>query len=178
VLAGPPWSDACLLDGRASGIFSDITARASSTPCVTTLPIPSVVLFVENVPRMAEFYRQLGAMRQVHGDERHVVLEIVGVQLVLHALPPGADSPANHERPLQLREDSYLKFCFPVSSIARAREQAAALGGAILPPEQEWEARGFRACDGHDPEGNVLQVRVPATTPLPERHAPTDPLGD
>lgn len=27
---------------------------------------------------------------------------------------------------------------------------------------KEWEARGFRACDGRDPEGNVLQVREAA----------------
>lgn len=27
---------------------------------------------------------------------------------------------------------------------------------------EEWAARGFRACDGVDPEGNVLQFREPA----------------
>ena len=36
---------------------------------------------------------------------------------------------------------------------------APTLGGAIKPPEAEWEARGFRAVDGHDPEGNVVQFR-------------------
>jgi hypothetical protein len=25
--------------------------------------------------------------------------------------------------------------------------------------EKEFEARGFRACDGYDPEGNVVQLR-------------------
>jgi hypothetical protein len=28
--------------------------------------------------------------------------------------------------------------------------------------EKEWSARGFRACDGYDPEGNVFQVREKA----------------
>jgi predicted enzyme related to lactoylglutathione lyase len=36
---------------------------------------------------------------------------------------------------------------------------AAAHGGAVQPAAREWEARGFRACDGHDPEGNIFQVR-------------------
>lgn len=43
--------------------------------------------------------------------------------------------------------------------IAAARSLAAANGGAIKSPQHEWEARGFRACDGYDPEGNVIQVR-------------------
>lgn len=51
------------------------------------------------------------------------------------------------------------RLCLPVESIATARTTAARLGGTIRPAGSEWEARGFRACDGHDPEGNVLQVR-------------------
>jgi hypothetical protein len=58
-----------------------------------------------------------------------------------------------------LREDSYWKLALPVASIAAARTIASLLGGGLKSPEQEWEARGFRACDGYDPEGNVIQVR-------------------
>ena len=39
---------------------------------------------------------------------------------------------------------------------------ADGLGGLVDPPEREWTAGGLRACDGHDPEGNVLQLREPA----------------
>lgn len=31
--------------------------------------------------------------------------------------------------------------------------------GAIKPKENEWESRSFRECDGHDPDGNAIQVR-------------------
>ena len=50
-----------------------------------------------------------------------------------------------------------------VPSIAEARVRAAGLGGEVWPVDREWEAtsRGFRACDGRDPEGNVFQVREP-----------------
>ena len=68
----------------------------------------------------------------------------------------------NLTQPPALREDSCIKLCLPVDSIAAARTQAAQLGGQIGPTAKEWEARGFRACDGYDPEGNVFQVRESA----------------
>ncbi|MEO8277787.1 MAG: VOC family protein [Thermoanaerobaculia bacterium] len=127
-----------------------------------TRPAPSVVLFVGSVPRMAAFYRELAAMRIAHEADDHVVLEIGGLQLVIHALrgepaPPDSDAPGL--TPLPVREDAYLKLGLPVRSIAAARATALAHGGEIGSVEREWEARGFRACDGHDPEGNVIQVR-------------------
>ena len=47
-------------------------------------------------------------------------------------------------------------------SLAEARARAPALGGRLAPAGKEWAARGFRACDGVDPEGNVVQFREPA----------------
>ena len=80
-----------------------------------TQPKPSVVLFVDDVARLSRFYRELATMTVVHEANVHAILEVHGLQLVIHALPTTA----------------------------------------------EWQAseRGFRACDGHDPEGNVIQVR-------------------
>lgn len=124
---------------------------------VPQLPQPCAVLFVSNVQRLARFYRELAAMTVVHEDEDHVVLEIAGLQLVIHALR-GEPEPQAGAAP-RVREDSYWKLCLPVASIATGRTLAAALGGHIAPVSREWEARGFRACDGHDPEGNVIQLR-------------------
>ncbi len=120
---------------------------------------PGAVLFVNNVTDMAEFYRQLASMTVVQADSDHVVLEIEGLQLTIHALRSEPNSNLIDPQDLQIREDSYWKLCFPVGSILEAREKALRLGGLIKPPESEWEARGFRACDGHDPEGNVIQIR-------------------
>jgi predicted enzyme related to lactoylglutathione lyase len=119
-------------------------------------PVPAVVVFVADVPRLTAFYRELGAMTLTHGDAEHSVLEIEGFHLVVHAL---AGEVRVGEGGIRVREDSCVKLCIPVASIAGARAIAAAHGGAIKPPEREWEGRGFRACDGHDPEGNVIQVR-------------------
>jgi predicted enzyme related to lactoylglutathione lyase len=127
---------------------------------VSDKPKPSVVVFVADVRRVSTFYREVTSMDVLIKEEDHTVMEIEGLQLVVHRLrgePPV--SPAA----IPVREDSYVKLCLPVASIAAARSLAAANGGAIKSPQHEWEARGFRACDGHDPEGNVIQVRESAT---------------
>jgi len=93
-------------------------------------------------------------------EDGYSVMEVEGFQLVVHAL---AGEPQIAEGQVRVREDSYVKLCLPVASIDRARSVAAANGGAIKSAQHEWEARGFRACDGHDPEGNVIQVRDSAT---------------
>lgn len=126
---------------------------------MNTRPEPCVVLFVANVARMTTFYAQVGTMRVVSGDAEHSVLQIDGFQLVIHQLRGETDPSGGGQMPPAVREDAYAKLCLPVRSIDEARTVAAPLGGSIKPASAEWEARGFRACDGHDPEGNVIQVR-------------------
>ncbi|HEV7427130.1 MAG TPA: hypothetical protein VGQ46_12240 [Thermoanaerobaculia bacterium] len=123
-------------------------------------PKPSVVVFVADVRRATTFYREVASMNVLIDEKDYSVMETEGLQLVVHGLSgePRAEKDAIH-----VREDSYVKLCLPVDSIAEARSIAAANGGAIKAAKHEWEARGFRACDGHDPEGNVIQVRELAT---------------
>jgi predicted enzyme related to lactoylglutathione lyase len=122
-------------------------------------PKPSVVVFVADVRRVSTFYRELASMAVLIEDEGYAVMETEGFQVVIHRL---SGEPPVTPAAIHVREDSYVKVCLPVASIAAARALAAAHGGAIKPPQHEWEARGFRACDGHDPEGNVIQVRETA----------------
>lgn len=130
-------------------------------PTVTSppLPSPSVVLFVADVERVSRFYRDVFAMDRRSGDDDHVVLGVAGFELVVHRLRGEPEPATDATGKVRVREDSYAKLCLPVASIADARATAAALGGHVKPVAHEWEARGFRACDGHDPEGNVVQVR-------------------
>lgn len=125
-------------------------------------PTPSVVVFVADVSRVSTFYRELASMRVIHEDEVHRVLEIDGFQLVIHGLSGEPKVHADEKGNIPVREDTYVKLCLPVENIAKARAIAAEYGGAIKSPKHEWEARRFRACDGHDPEGNVIQVREKA----------------
>ena len=78
-------------------------------------------------------------------------------ELVIHSLPgePPVGAPS-------AREDSYIKPVFPTRSLSEARELAEELGGRLNPKSEEWEARGFRACEAIDPDGNVIQFRKEA----------------
>lgn len=119
-------------------------------------PQAAGVVFVDDVLVVSEFYRAVAGMEVLHAGDGYVVLGIEGFQLTVHALPvrTGDGSGA-----YPTRHDSYVKLCFPVRRLADARATAAAFGGELWPAEREWEARGFRACDGRDPEGNVFQLR-------------------
>ena len=119
---------------------------------------PGVVIFTANVPRLTTFYKALTGLPLRHADADHTVLASESFELVIHALrhePAAAEPPAP-------RWDVYLKPFFPVASLAAARERAGPLGGRLHPPAEEWEGRGFRACEGVDPDGNVIQFRVNA----------------
>ena len=126
---------------------------------MTTKLLPSAVIFAKDVPRLAAFYRSVLELAEVHADAGHVVLGSELVQLVIHAIPAAIAAGIKIGAPPEVREETPIKLCLPVTSLAAARRQARALGGGMGPPAHEWAARNFRACDGFDPEGNVFQAR-------------------
>ena len=121
---------------------------------------PGVVIFTGQQARLAKFYQAMTGLVARFTDDKVTVLASDSFELVIHAL---AAEPPVGEPPL-MREDSYIKPFFPVTSLSEAREGAAALGGQLRPRSEEWEARGFRACEAIDPDGNVIQFRQDADT--------------
>ena len=126
---------------------------------MSAMPKPSAVIFAKDVDRLAAFYRVVVAMTEAHRDKDHIVLDADTFQLVIHGIPKKIAEQIQITQPPQVREGTPIKVCLPVLSIEQARLHAAELGGQVGAKGKEWEARGFRACDGHDPEGNVFQVR-------------------
>ncbi len=126
------------------------------------LPKPGAVLFGKDLKKLARFYAGVAGLTVTHAAAKVIVLESAGQQLVLHGIPPRIAKSITITAPPQLRENTAVKLFYPVTSLATARKQAAALGGRINPRSDEFVARGFRACDGHDPEGNVIQFRETA----------------
>ena len=120
---------------------------------------PGVVIFTGNHKRLAKFYEAMTGLAVRFTDDGLTVLGSDTFELVIHAL--SAAPPMS--KPLVAREDSYLKPFFPVANLSEARERAAALGGELRPQDKEWTARGFRACEALDPDGNVIQFREDAT---------------
>jgi predicted enzyme related to lactoylglutathione lyase len=116
---------------------------------------PGAVIFTGNHKRLAIFYEAVTGLAVRFTDDQLTVLGSDTFELVIHRL---SGEPAVNEPPLA-REDSYIKPFFPVSNLAEARERATSLGGRLRPQSEEWTARGFRACEAIDPDGNVIQFR-------------------
>jgi predicted enzyme related to lactoylglutathione lyase len=121
--------------------------------------LPGTVIFTHDKERLARFYQALSGWAVTASDDVITVLRSEHAELVLHRIPAEYGGAPDHDAPAPAREDSYLKPFFPVESLQGAREAAAQHGGRLRPAEDEWGARGFRACEGVDPDGNVIQCR-------------------
>lgn len=119
------------------------------------------VVFVKQLERMVPFYREVAALAVTEAEDSFCLLENDGVELVLHAIPQHIADTFEISDPPQVREEASVKLIFPVADLAAARAAAALHGGRLLDTEKEWSWRGFHVCDGVDPEGNVIQLRMP-----------------
>ena len=119
---------------------------------------PGVVIFTGDKERVALFYAALTGLGVRDSDESVTVLGSDDFELVIHALPgePVVCSSRSDR-------EAYVKPFFPVKSLSEARERAATLGGRLSPAAEEWEGRGFRACEAIDPDGNPIQFREDAS---------------
>jgi predicted enzyme related to lactoylglutathione lyase len=127
----------------------------------TRLAKPAAVVYAKDLAPMAAFYAAVTDMALTHQAADHVLRESPAFELVLVAMPAAVAEGVTVTRPPERRTDTPIKLVFATDSITRVRAQAAALGGELNPPEREWAWNGQRSCDGHDPEGNVLQFRQP-----------------
>jgi predicted enzyme related to lactoylglutathione lyase len=134
--------------------------------------IAGAVVFAVDTARVSAFYSQVLGLSVAHADHDHVVLEADSFQLVVHALPAPIAVSIEIADPPHRREDAAVKLIFLVPSLSKARMLAARLGGELSSTEHEWLFQTYRVCDGHDPEGNVIQLREQAFQPVPR----VDPL--
>ena len=122
-------------------------------------PNAGAVIYARDLARVSAFYAAMLGFQVTHSEPDFVVLESPAFQVVVVAIPAHiADSIDVAEPPVR-RSDTPIKLVFPVASIDAARATATSCGGQLGPPEHEWQFQGFRVCDGHDPEGNVVQFR-------------------
>lgn len=117
------------------------------------------VVYAKDIHRLGAFYGQVAGLTITHAEDDHLVLASDAIQLVLVAVPAWLAASIEVTVPPRVREGTAIKLVFPVSDLAAARMTAQALGGQLQPAEREWVFQGLRVCDGHDPEGNVVQFR-------------------
>ena len=117
------------------------------------------VVYAKDIARVSAFYAGVAGLRIAHSAGDHIVLESSGLQLVVVAIPERIASSIVIETPPIRREETPIKLVFPVPSIGAARVAAPKWGGELNAEEREWTFQGTSVCDGHDPEGNVVQFR-------------------
>jgi predicted enzyme related to lactoylglutathione lyase len=120
------------------------------------------VVYAKDIARVSVFYAGVAGLRIAHSEDDHIVLESKGLQLVVVAIPERIASSIQIETPPVRREDTPIKLVFPVPSISAARVAAPKCGGELNDEDREWTFQGTRVCEGHDPEGNVVQFRQSA----------------
>jgi predicted enzyme related to lactoylglutathione lyase len=126
------------------------------------MPAPvahGAVIYAKNLARVSAFYAQVAELAVIDAADDHVVHQAGDYQLVVHAMPADIAATIDISDPPLRREDSAVKLVFVVPSIGRARTLSALHGGELNAPEREWQYKGCKVCDGHDPEGNVIQLR-------------------
>jgi predicted enzyme related to lactoylglutathione lyase len=117
------------------------------------------VLYAKDLDRLVGFYSAVVGIEPPPIEKGFAVLGSSPSQFVIVRVPQRIAETIEIATPAEPREDTPLKLVFSVEDIAHARDRAAELGGAMNPAGREWEFEGAKVCDGHDPEGNVFQLR-------------------
>jgi predicted enzyme related to lactoylglutathione lyase len=117
------------------------------------------VLYAKDLHRLVDFYAAVAGLQVQTVEDGFAVLGAAPTRLVIVRIPTQIADTIEIETPPMRREDTPIKLVFGVADIAAARQSALDRGGAVNGEEREWNFEGARVCDGHDPEGNVFQLR-------------------
>lgn len=155
-------ADARIDDAKLDGLRIDgvlVTDLQAAWAAQQAAAKPAAVIYAKHLATLRRFYQAATGLVLAHEADDHVVLASPAFELVLVAMPTAIANTVHIASPPVRREDTPIKLVFAVDSLARLRVLVAGLGGELNPPGREWEFNGQRICDGHDPEGNVLQFR-------------------
>jgi predicted enzyme related to lactoylglutathione lyase len=126
---------------------------------MTRVGLIGAVLYAKDLPRLSEFYAAVAGLPIKESKDEYAVLGCESHLLVVVKIPPRIAGSIAIETPAVRRQETPIKLVFSVPDIAAARKDASERGGVVDPPEREWEFDGDTVCDGHDPEGNIFQLR-------------------
>jgi hypothetical protein len=122
-------------------------------------PRAGAVVYSVEPERLVPFYERVCGLTRIDGPTGAVALVSDSWELHVVAVPPSIAATIELTSPPARRTATPLKLVFDVADLVAARAVAAACGGVIDPPDREWTFEGAVRCDGHDPEGNVVQLR-------------------
>src|SRR5262245_65556905 len=112
------------------------------------------MIFAKDLERMTRFYRDGLGLRVVQQTlaSDWVELDAGDTTLALHAIPADIAATIEITTPPRRRSNTPMKLVFEVDDLDAARAGLVAYGAVMDEP------RGWSACDGVDPEGNVFQL--------------------
>lgn len=123
---------------------------------------PLTVIYAKDLQRLAGFYQAVLGLKRTDEDQSFVVLDTDAFEIVVIQAPVDIANSIEMASPPVVREDNPIKVSFSVSSIEALRSTVQQFGGALKPTPATWSWRGTLHLDGHDPEGNVFQLRQSA----------------
>lgn len=118
-----------------------------------------VVIYARDLDRLAAFYAKVFGLDEVQREPGFAVFERDTFQFVVVAVPPQVAARIAIADPPRRRVDTPVKPVFVVRGIETVRGAVAELGGRLDPAAEAWQFGTWRVLDGHDPEGNVFQLR-------------------
>jgi len=125
----------------------------------STRATTAVVIFAKSLKKVSAFYRQTLGLAVAEEASSHVLLQGLGIELVIHAIPRKIAAQITITTPPTVREATPIKPAFLVADLEAVRAAAVATGGWLKPADGAWRIRGAIVLDGWDPEGNVVQFR-------------------
>lgn len=131
------------------------------------------VIYARDLARLAAFYAAVAGLDEGGCEHDHVVLQRGRFELVIVAVPEAIADSIRISEPPQRRENVAIKPVFFVESLDTARRIVSEWGGAMNPSDRQWRFGHWQVCDGHDPEGNVFQLRQPEAATLRSTHEET-----
>jgi catechol 2,3-dioxygenase-like lactoylglutathione lyase family enzyme len=121
----------------------------------------AAIVYAKHLDPMRGFYETgLGLVVLEDVPDEFCVLSSEDWTLSLVAVPADQAGSIEISVPPLRRERTPIKLAFEVPDLDTARAGLAALGGSVDSADHEWDFRGYRHCDGADPEGNVVQLRT------------------
>lgn len=141
-----------------------------------TRPAAGLVIYAVDPQRLSDFYAAVTGLAVTETEPGYVSLESPAVQLVLVRVPAEIAATIELTDPPERRETTPLKPLLAVADLEAARQAAVAHGGVVDPAATEWQFQRWRVCDGHDPEGNVFQLRQPVAPAADQRPAAVRPF--
>ena len=119
-----------------------------------------LVIYAKAYKKLADFYSAMLPLNVVEQDDEFVLMASDSVELVILQAPTSITKTITMSNPPAPRENVAIKPVFFIDSIQAAREFVHDYGGFVNHPNKEWMFRGYRVCDGYDPEGNIFQLRA------------------